>query len=197
MSEPSDPREPTPHMRRLAASMSRSRDALRTLPGMLSRSLAPSAGGKHRIWRDLRLMLVALVPFVVAVVVMVMRGGHGAWVIVQAAPPPWQADAGIDPRIRELIGETVVFERTRLRGPDPFACKGARYREFDMAVQGVFQGALSDDPRLAQRAATLGLDGPEVRTLRIDCDNASFDFHRVDNRLLLMLDGAILRLVPR
>ena len=197
MSEPSDPREPTPYMRQLAASMSRSRDTLRTLPGRLSRSLAPSSGGQRRVWRDLRLLLIALVPFVIAVVVMVMRGGHGACVIVQAAPPPWQPEARIGPQIRDLIGETVVFERRQLRGPAPLACRGARYEDVNVPPQGLFQGAFAGDARAAQHASTLGFDGPGVKTLRVDCENASFDFHHLDDRLLLMLDGAILRLVPR
>jgi len=196
MTEPSDPREPTPQMRRLAESIRRSGDTLRTLPGMLSRSLAPR-GGRHRLWYDLRLLGLALLPFVIAAVVMLSRGGHGAWVIVQAAPPPWRMEAQVDARIRAMIGEAVVFERTRVRGPELFACRQARYAEIGVEPAGLFQGALADDPEAAARAGTLGFEAMPVPTLRVDCDNASFDFHRNGDRLLTMIDGIIVRLVPR
>lgn len=197
MNQPDDPQEPTPYMRRLAASMARSGDTLRTLPGRLSRSLAPSGGGKRRLWRDLQLLGLALLPFIIAAVVMLSRGGHGAWIIVQTSPPPWQAGMPVDTRIRDLIGEQVVFERTRVRAPGVLGCQGARYQQIAVPAEGLFQGALAGRADALERVATLGLAGPEIATLRVDCDNAGFDYHRAGNVLLTMLDGVIVRLAPR
>lgn len=197
MTEPPDPREPTPYMRRLAASMSRSTDTLRTLPGRLSRSLAPSRRGKRRIWRDLQLLALALLPFVIAAVVMFSRGGHGSWVIVQASAPPWQADAQVDPRIRELIGEAVVFERKRVRAPGVFGCHDADYEQLELPPEGVFQGVLAAQGDAAGWSARLGLDAAQIDTLRVDCGNASVDYHRAGNVLMTLVDGSIVRLARR
>lgn len=197
MSQPDDPQEPTPYMRRLAASMARPGDTLRTLPGRLSRSLAPSGGGKRRVWRDLQLLGLALLPFVIAALVMFSRSGHGAWIIVQTSPPAWQAGMQVDARLRDLIGEQVVFERARVRAPGVLGCQEARYQQLNVPPEGVFQGALAGRADARERAAALGFAGPEIATLRVDCDNASFDYHRAGNVLLTMLDGVIVRLAMR
>jgi hypothetical protein len=197
MTEPSDPREPTPHMRRLADSISRSTDTLRTQPGRLSRSLAPSRSGRRRLWHDLQLLLLAMLPFAIAAFVMMSRSGHGAWVIVQASAPPWQPGRQPHPAVRALVGEQVVFERQRVRAPAPLACSAPRYQQVSVAPEGLFQGALAGRPDVAQRIATLGFTGPEIATLRVDCDNASFDYHRTGNVLLTLLDGVVVRLAPR
>lgn len=197
MTEPSDPREPTPHMRRLADSISRSTDTLRTQPGRLSRSLAPSRSGRRRLWRDLQLLLLAMLPFVIAAFVMMSRSGHGAWVIVQASAPPWQPGAVVDPAVRALVGEQVVFERQRIRAPAPLACSAPRYQQVSVAPEGLFQGALSGIGDAADWRTRLGLTGPDIPTLRVDCHNSSFDYHRADKVLLVMLDGVVVRLSRR
>lgn len=196
MTDSRDPHDDaTPYMRRLAASMARSGEAMRTLPGRLSRSLAPTGGSRRR--RELLLMLVAVLPFAIALIAMNGRGGYGTWTIVDVGPPPWQPDAGVGPELRALIGQTVAFERDRVRAPSPLDCTGARYQEVEQPPEGLFQGALAERPDAAAQAATLGFAGSAASTLSIACDNATFDYHRVGDAALIMVSGAVLRLVER
>jgi hypothetical protein len=199
MTESDDPRaSATPRMRRLAASMARSGETLRTLPGRLSRSLAPSVRGKRRWLRDIGLLLVALLPFVIAVVVIGSRGGHGQWTVLQVQRPNWlAAESPIDSRLRTLIGEAVAFERARVRAPAPLTCTDARYQQLTVPAPGLFQGALDGRDDAQTQARALGLDPGGAPTLRVDCDNASFDYHRAGDHLLTLVDGSLVRLARR
>ena len=46
-------------------------------------------------------------------------------------------------------------------------------------------------------SARLGLDARQIDTLRVDCGNASVDYHRAGNVLLTLVDGSIVRLATR
>jgi hypothetical protein len=199
MSDPGDPRaSATPYMRRLAASMARSGDSLRTLPGRLSRSLAPAGSGRRRRWRELGLLALALLPFAIAAAVTLARGGHGRWTVVQVQAAPWlDATAPAATHLRALVGERVDLARTQVRGPAPLACAGARYQVLAVPADGLFQGALAGRADAATQAAGLGLHELPASTVRVDCDNASFDFHRAGAGLVLLVDGAVLRLQRR
>jgi hypothetical protein len=197
MSDPGDPRaSATPYMRRLAASMARSGEGLRTLPGRLSRSLAPSTDGRRRRWRDLGLLALALLPFVIAAVVMAARGGHGRWTIVQVQPARWLQPA-VAPPAGARVGDTVELARTRVRGPAPIACAGARYQKLAQPAAGLFQGSLAGRADAVAQAAGVGVTDLPAVTIRVDCDNASFDFHRAGADLVVLIDGAVLRLRRR
>lgn len=196
MSDPGDPRaSATPYMRRLAASMARSGEGLRTLPGRLSRSLAPSPTGRRRRWRDLALLGLALLPFLIAAVVTGARSGHGRWTIVQVQPAPWlPAAATPNSPPSAWLGERIDLGRNRVLGPAPIACAGARYRTLAQPADGLFQGALAGRANAAAQAASVGVTELPADTLRVDCDNASFDFHRAGPGLVLLVDGVVLHL---
>ena len=103
----------------------------------------------------------------------------------------------MDPRIRELIGEAVVFERKRVRAPGVFGCHDANYTQLKLPPEGVFQGVPAAQGDAAGWSARLGLDTAQIDTLRVDCGKASFDYHRAGNVLLVLVDGSIVRLAPR
>jgi hypothetical protein len=178
--------------------MARSGEGLRTLPGRLSRSLAPSTDGRRRRWRDLGLLALALLPFVIAAAVALARGGHGRWTIVEVRPAPWlEPAAPAAPTLRALIGAQIELARTQVRGPAPLACTGARYQSLAQPAPGLFQGALAGRADAAAQAARVGVVELPAATVRVDCANASFDFHRAGAGLVVLVDGAVLRLQRR
>lgn len=199
MSDPGDPRaSATPYMRRLAASMARSGDGLRTLPGRLSRSLAPSPTGRRRRWRDLGLLALALLPFVIAAAVTGVRAGHGRWTIVEVRQAPWlEPAAPVAAQLQALVGGQIELRRNQVRGPAPLACTGARYQTLAQPAAGLFQGALAGRTDAAALAAGVGVIELPAVTLRVDCANASFDLHRAGAELVVLVDGAVLRLQRR
>lgn len=175
--------------------MARSGADLRTLPGRLSRSLAPAASGRRRRWRDLGLLTLALLPFLIAAGVTLGRGGHGRWTVVQVQAAPWlEPTTPVAARVRNLVGARVELARSQVRAPAPLACSGARYQVLALPADGLFHGALAGRADAAALAAAAGLAALPADTVRVDCDNASFDFHRAGAGLVLLLDGAVVRL---
>lgn len=187
----------TPQMRRLAASIARSTETARTLPGRLSRSLAPSREGRQRRLRNLMLMVLALLPFLVALAVMNARGGHGEWVVVEDRVPPWQlATSGSSHSQSALVGSRVRFERGRVRAEAPLACRRARYHWIRQSRSEVFPGLLPGGAGLGEAGAALDLP-TTLATLRVDCERGRFDYHQAGSGLLVLAEGRLLRLASR
>lgn len=111
----------------------------------------------------------------------------GRWRIVEAF------DDAASPLASPLAGTEVVFAEGHVDAPAPLGCGAARYTQVAVPPPGLFQGWFAGEVEadafaLAHRLA------PEAETLRVDCDGGSFDYHRASGDLLVMLDGAILRL---
>lgn len=187
---PRPPPEPSPQMRRLAASIARSTAAARTLPGRLSRSLAPSREGRRRRMANLALLVVALAPFLVAWFTLQGRGGHGEWLVVDAQPlPGGEGAAAAGNAGPALLGSLVRFERHQVVAGAPLSCRRAAYQQLRQDRQVVLA-------TLDAGAAGAGLPAI-VTTLRVDCGEVRRDYHRAGDDLLVRVDGLLLRLAPR
>lgn len=106
---------------------------------------------------------------------------HGAG--AGTAAPPWP------------VGTRWMLLPAALIGPAPLLCLQARQSLLLTPPPGLFQGAwqIERPETAAARAAALGLQGRTVATLRLDCANASFDFHRnATGQLLTAFDGQVL-----
>ncbi|MBT9458448.1 MAG: hypothetical protein IV097_17645 [Burkholderiaceae bacterium] len=93
------------------------------------------------------------------------------------------------------VGTPWMLLPASLVGPPPLLCQQARQRLLLMPTAGLFQGAwqIERAEAAAARAAALGLQDRTVATLRLDCANASFDFHRnAAGQLLTAFDGQVL-----
>lgn len=179
-------------MRRLAASIARSTAAARTLPGRLSRSLAPSREGRRRRLANLALLVVALAPFLVAWFTLEGRGGHGDWQVVAVQALPGTAAAAAAGADRSgLLGSPVRFQRHQVQAEAPLACRRATYQQ------------LRQDRQVVLAALDAGADGDAaglpaiVTTLRVDCGEARLDYHQAGSDLLVRVDDLVLRLAPR
>lgn len=112
-------------------------------------------------------------------------GYLGAWTITGSTRAPWADPAHpLDPaEPARLKGQAITFKAGAVAGPQPLACKGARYAFRDDTPDLLFQGAFDEmrsrdhrtDP--AKLAASLGFKGPTIRTLETGCE---IDFHFVD-----------------
>ncbi len=110
----------------------------------------------------------------------------GPWKLSEAVVAPWADPAQRKPDKAEparLLGKTLVFKTGEIAGPQPFACKKARYALKDYAANMIFQGAFEEmqtkdksaDPQ--KIAATLGFPAAGIKTLETGCE---LDFHFVD-----------------
>lgn len=184
--------EPSPQMRRLAASIARSTAAARTLPGRLSRSLAPSREGRRRRLANLALLAVALAPFLVAWFTLEGRGGHGEWLVVDAqALPGREGAAAAGNAGPALLGSPVRFERHQVVAGAPLSCRRAAYQQLRQDRRIVLAA-------LPAQAAAFAAGLPAVvTTLRVDCGGLRLDYHQAGDDLLVAVDGLLLRLAPR
>lgn len=108
---------------------------------------------------------------------------HGKSPGTGTAAPPWP------------VGTRWTLRSDALIGPAPLSCQRARQRLLLTPAQGLFQGAWQEQSpeAAAARAAALGLPGAAAVTLRLDCANASYDFHRSrSGQLYTALDGQVL-----
>jgi hypothetical protein len=110
----------------------------------------------------------------------------GTWKLSAAQVAPWADPATRKPDKAEperMLGKSLVFKQGEIAGPQPFACKRARYKVKDYTADMVFQGAFADmqakdksaDP--TKIAASLGFPAAGIKTLETGCE---FDFHFID-----------------
>jgi hypothetical protein len=117
---------------------------------------------------------------------------YATWRLVSTQPAPWSDPAMAPDRV--WLGQSVVLEENNLTGPHPLNCDDAEVEVLSSPPEGLFEGGLPAPADVA--AANLGFTLFPVETLRVTCDNASFDLHRVDgDTLLFALDNQIWTLV--
>ncbi|MFT3665474.1 hypothetical protein [Piscinibacter sp.] len=137
------------------------------------------------------LAAAALLAGSLAAAAAVPGGFGGDWRITHARPLPRASGAPGVPAAAapaDRVGQIVGLREDRLLGPAPLACAPATMKTLAVPAAGLFQGGLpaGSDPR------ELGLARGPVPSLRVDCPNASFDFHRADAQTLLVaLDGRV------
>jgi len=108
----------------------------------------------------------------------------GWWRVERGRVAPWVPVSETQPDANAWIGRTVRFDASTVTGPGTLHCGHARYEVVAQPARGVFQGNL---PQPADTAAQLlGMVRFPVPGVRLDCDKGSFDFHRVDQRTVLI-----------
>jgi hypothetical protein len=112
----------------------------------------------------------------------------GSWRIARQQPAPWvQNDADVPPALP--LGETLVLEPNRVRGPGALACTDVEYSRSEVPIEGLFQGGLRQATADAEK---LGVGPDPLRGLSVTCDTGLFEFHLADaDSLLFALDNRI------
>jgi len=117
---------------------------------------------------------------------------YGKWRITRVVAAPWAGEDGVLGDI-SYLGKTVTFREKRVNGPGPIGCGGAAYEATDYPPQGLFQGALPEPVDAAMSA--IGLSGPSVKGISVNCDTGLFEFHWADSETILLgLDNRVLTL---
>lgn len=123
----------------------------------------------------------------------------GDWRIAEAARVEW-GEVPVLQQVPEdaLLGKTVGFDTSAVRGPLPLGCAGAAYEWTNVMAQGLFQGVAAEMPEKAEwLAQALNLARNDAPTWRVACDTGAFDYHLSrDAKLMLMLDQVIYTLEP-
>ena len=107
----------------------------------------------------------------------------GAWTITNASMAPWVARREPLDRAEtnRVIHRTVAFERNRIAGPAPLACRHPRYRLRTSGPDRLFEGSLV---RPEAQARALGFPAPAIVTLETGCAGG-IEFHFRDRRTAL------------
>lgn len=139
-------------------------------------------------------------PFCRFVLIPILLGGlvcppawaqeaQGTWRVFRMQPAPWVDDATTLAPPAIALGARLEFAPDAVHGPAALACTQPRYHDFTAPAPGLFQGGLTDP---ARQARDLGFATDALPSLRIDCDNLSFDVHFADaDTLLLAFDQRI------
>ena len=125
---------------------------------------------------------LALLSFSFASVASGSPDYHGDWRVIRVVTAPWVAGAAQLGPAEITVGDTLRLSADGIDGLDGLSCTTQRMTHADLDEAGLFGGELSAP---LHQARALGLpDGPTA-TLRIDCGDTSWDFHRADADTLL------------
>lgn len=135
------------------------------------------------------MLLVALALLGAGPVAAADQPPFGEWRVVRASMAPWIGGAARLGPADLAPGDTVALSPTGIDAPPVLACPGSA-STVALAPEDLFDGELEQAARQARR---LGLPQGPVTTLRIDCGDSRWDFHRTDDDgLLFALDGRII-----
>jgi hypothetical protein len=119
----------------------------------------------------------------------------GDWVIVQAVPAPWAAEARHDALAaqgKRRVDTAVSFTAREVASKDrALACKRALYEPTEVPADAIFQGNLPE-PNPTAAARRLGFAKGDVRTVDMRCTRGLFSYYFLDrDTALTALDNVI------
>lgn len=120
----------------------------------------------------------------------------GGWVITEAKPAPWSATPAGPPNA-ELIDKKLIFTRSTLEGPAPFACTKANFWSEPMPAQNLFSGNLTE---VEKQARDLGFTSRRIVILSVSCLNTETavpDFALVDEHTAMFAIGDYIYVMKR
>jgi hypothetical protein len=113
----------------------------------------------------------------------------GHWRVIRVSQAPWIDGAARLGPADLAPGDVVSLSADGVDAPAVLACPG-HPTTLALDPEDLFDGELE---RPARQSRRLGLPSGPVTTLRIDCGDSRWDFHRADDdSLLFALDGRII-----
>jgi hypothetical protein len=115
----------------------------------------------------------------------------GRWRGIGAEVAPWWPSATHAHTENRLARSGLVFRDGVFKGLAPLGCSQPSYTVVSLPPEGLFQGGLAGRDA-ADDADRMGFPDGDVPTLRVDCQNATFDFHLAgESTLKFALDNVI------
>jgi hypothetical protein len=116
---------------------------------------------------------------------------EGRWVGVGVEPAPGARRQPRPEDRQETARSSLAFTAKAFTGPWGMSCANPRYMVLSVPPQGLFQGMFAGRDA-ADDADRMGFPEGGITTLRVDCANATFDFHLAGPRSLrFAFDGLI------
>jgi hypothetical protein len=111
----------------------------------------------------------------------------GSWTIARAEIAPWAVRGPVpDPaESKTLLGKTLEFEATKIKGPGITACPSLRYEVVQVPPEGLFQGSFEEMQRADKTvspqklASAQGFKPGNITSLQTGCAN-EIDYHFKD-----------------
>lgn len=114
----------------------------------------------------------------------------GMWRVSQITRPDWVEPVAIPEHPTLRLGDSIVFAKRAVKATGAVGCAHATYEILYIEPPSLFQGALEDAATAAAVAGTFGLS-ESARTLRVNCDTGSFDYHHGSKGLVIQYDNIV------
>lgn len=120
-----------------------------------------------------------------------MAAFEGRWIGIGVEPAPGARRQPRPVERRDTARSSLMFSAESFTGPWQMGCANPRYTVLSVPPEGLFQGMLAGRDA-ADDADRMGFPDGDVPTLRVDCPNATFDFHLAGpTSLRFAFDGMI------
>ncbi len=123
-------------------------------------------------------------------------GLAGVWRIIAVKPAPWAKPRALSKTDAPLLEYAVEFADNEVKGPNPLACKGARYSSGVTYRNELFGGKLAAD-KDGTLTKSIALSGSGDTTFRVFCGQTVRDFYVDDNYALVMAEGEVVYTLQR
>jgi hypothetical protein len=110
---------------------------------------------------------------------------HGRWHLTAVSTAPW---VKLEIPKRLLHDKEIIFENGAMMSNALFPCEKAQQSLVQMERAGLFEGNLPNEGKDSNVEAQLGLDkgGRGTPTVRIHCENGSYDFHIASDDVFIL-----------
>ena len=88
------------------------------------------------------------------------------------------------------IGDQVTFEENAIRAIDPYGCENPKYESKTVSPLALFDGGIGNEAKAASVALAFGLSN-NAPTLRVDCENYSYEYHEGRKGLVMHFDNMV------
>jgi uncharacterized protein YecT (DUF1311 family) len=120
----------------------------------------------------------------------------GVWRIVDARAAPWATQRRLTKADAPLLEYAIEFANGAVKGPAALACKNAQYHDTISYAGEVFGGRLAKGSE-ASLAEKMGLEMPEIGTVRTSCSNGRFEYYLARSGDLMIALGDIIYTLER
>lgn len=141
-----------------------------------------------------RILLPTLIFLMLAGDALAQGTFKGEWYVVDANHPDWlgSASAISGSEADKSLEQKVDIRSDEIISSGPLACAQASYQIISVGTSDLFQGRAGNSAEDAAESAGIT---PKSRTLRVNCDSKTIDFHEAGKSLVVLVGDYVYTLV--
>lgn len=114
----------------------------------------------------------------------------GDWQVVDLQTPDWIEPTSAAPGAPLKKGDQITFSEDSVAAPDPFECSSVTYQQLVVSPPQIFREGISDASQVRSLTDKFGFSR-NIATLRVECDNATFEYYEGTKGLVMEYDNMI------